>query len=416
MVHHEVRGRLTRRATALAAVAAALALVASGCRERKSAADQYGAIVGEATPAIERVVGLRFKTPPRYAIRSKSQVRSYVLAQLSDTATKRDIAGKESAYKLLGMLPDTLDLTKLLTDLLSEQVVGFYDPHTKLLYIVSGSSPDEIRTVVYHELVHALQDQYVNLDSIQKQLGDNDGETAKQSVFEGQAMFDGLTAQLGKEDLAVTLPGGWDRVRESIRDNRAEMPVYSSAPLLIQETLLFPYLSGAEFVRTYRNREHHDVNYADMPVSTAQIIHSYEYFNTRDNPTPVSFALPSGLKPAYSNDLGEFETRLFLYQFINKQDDAVSGATGWNGDRYVLFDTAHGHGIAWAIVWDAGDAAANYYALAQRVSDLRKRAGRTITVSTGQINGRPVVLWVDVPAGDGPKVVTLANVRIGAKK
>ena len=137
--------------------------------------------------------------------------------------------------------------------------------------------------------------------------------------------------------------------------------------------------------------------FTDMPVSTEQIMHNGAYFGTRDNPTAVTIVPASGTA-AYSNDLGEFETRLFLYQHLDRQDDAVRGAAGWDGDRYVVLDAAGGKAIAWASVWDTPADAADFYALAQQVRDAWKRAGRTVTVTTGEVAGRPVVLWTDFPS------------------
>ena len=68
----------------------------------------------------------------------------------------------------MGLLPDSLDLRKFMLSLLTEQIVGYYDPTTKVLYIVQGASDEMVGVTVSHELVHALQDQYINLDSLQK--------------------------------------------------------------------------------------------------------------------------------------------------------------------------------------------------------------------------------------------------------
>ena len=116
----------------------------------------YGSIVAKAIPAVEKAVGLPFKTPPRVEVRTKAQVRDYVLGQISDSSAKRQIAGQSSAYKLLGMIPDTLDLPALMTKLLEEQIVGFYDPKTKVLYVVQGSPKESAQLIITHELVHAL--------------------------------------------------------------------------------------------------------------------------------------------------------------------------------------------------------------------------------------------------------------------
>ena len=398
---------------------AAIACIAtaSGCRRSpQSAGGPYGDIVAQAVPAIEKAIGLRFKHPPKVEVRSRGQVRQYVLKQLTDTANMREIAGQSIAYKLLGMIPDTLDMPKLMTKLLDEQIVGFYDPETKVLYVVDGSPKEEARVIVTHELVHALQDQYVNLDSIQKLTTDNDRQSAAQAVFEGEAVYEQVQAMLGPGNIAVGLPGGWDRVRQSIRNNEAAMPVYAGAPMVIQETLIFPYLSGAEFVKAFHVREPGKVPFMDLPVSTAQVIHPDQFFGKRVAPTRVSFAPISGLTPSYSNDLGEFETRLFLYQQSNNVDDAARAASGWNGDRYITFQTPRGPGIAWASVWVSAPQGADFYRSAQSADSARQsvQRGRSVTITTGIVNGRPVVLLVDVPTGVAVPA-TLRDVRLNGE-
>ena len=400
---------------ALAGLAVA-APMASCRRPPQSGSGPYGDIVAQAIPAVEKAVGLRFKTPPKIEVRSKDQVRAYVLKQLADSNTMRDIAGQAAAYKLLGMIPDTLDLARLMTRLLDEQIVGFYDPETKVLYVVQGSPRESAQLIVTHELVHALQDQYVNLDSIQKLTHDNDRQTAAQAVFEGQAVYEQVHAMLGPGNLAVGLPGGWDRVRESIRNNEAAMPVYASAPMVIQETLIFPYLSGAEFVKTFREREPGRVPFNDLPASTAQILHINEFFGKRVAPTPVSFAPVAAVTPVYSNDLGEFETRLYLYQHLNNVDDAAAAASGWNGDHYITFNTPKGPAMAWASVWLNTTQAANFYNAVQRVATARDAPahGRAVRITTADVSGRPVVLLVDTPSGV-PAPISIGDVRLGPK-
>lgn len=396
---------------------AVLALTAAlpSCRRAQDAGKgPYAAVVAEAVPAIEQAVGLKFKTPPKLETRSKDQVRQFVLREIETPKAQAALAGTEVAYKLLGMIPDTLQLKPLFVNLLSEQIVGYYDPKTKILYVVDGSPKDVAQVTVTHELVHALQDQYVSLDSVQNMQGDNDREVAAQSVFEGQAVYVQLQSMLGSGNVAVNMPGGWERVRQAIRENQASMPIYASAPLVIQETLIFPYLSGTEFIKNYTEREH-GVPYNNMPVSTEQVMHPAAFFGKRDEPTAVSFAPNTGGPHVYDNDLGEFETRLFLFQHLQSQDDAVRGAAGWDGDRYLVYKTPQGNAIAWATVWDTKADAADFYALLQRVIDARQSAApgeRTMKATTGEIAGRPVVLMEDVPAGANPNAVTLTNVQL----
>ena len=412
----------------IAALAAVLLL--SACSEKKTSSysGPFGREVGEAVPAIEKAVGLKFKTPPKVETRSKAQVREFVTAQITDPLAAREMAGMSEAYKRLGMIPDSLNLQKFLIDLLEEQIVGYYDPKTKVLYVVSDAPKETASLTIMHELVHALQDQYISLDSMQHIEGMNDRQSAAQAVFEGQAVFEQISAMMGGPGVAMNLPGGWDRVRDMIRDNQSSMPIFARAPTVIQETLIFPYLSGAEFVRNFKDRNAGKSIFEDMPVSTEQILHPTAFFGTRDAPTTVTIPALRGVTPAYQNSLGEFETRLFLFSHLKDQNDAVQGASGWDGDRYALFDTGGGKGIAWATVWDSQADASEFFDLLGKIAVKRYEAtttsstgslsksyagkGRSVTISTDEVGGRPVVLYVDVPAGANTSVLDLSAITL----
>src|SRR5438477_9707953 len=409
--------RQIRRSFAVAG-AGLLALVPACESQKPKYEGPYAAEIAEAVPMIEKAVGLKYKTPPKVETRSKEQVREFVIKQFTDSLATHDIAGQEAAYKRLGMIPDTLKLQPFLTSLLEEQIVGYYDPHTKVLYVVNGSPKDMAQLTITHELVHALQDQYISMDSVQKVRDDNDRLSAAQAVFEGQAVYEQISIMLGGSNIAINLPGGWDRIREMIRENQSAMPIFAAAPKVIQETLIFPYLSGAEFYRNYKERKPGSSIYNDMPVSTEQIIHPAAFFVTKDNPTRVTFGTLTNATKVYENDLGEFETRLFLYQQLNDQNEAVRGASGWDGVRYAVVNTPQGQGIVWLTVWDSQVEAGEFFHLAGQAvearyktkaaagsTDLQKRylgGGRTIQVSTFEIQGRPVVIYADVPTGANP--------------
>lgn len=409
--------------------AAALVSLVSACESQKPKYQgPYAAQVAEAVPQIEKAVGLKFKTPPKVETRSKEQVRQYIIKQISDSQSVRELAGEEAAYRRFGLIPDTLKLQPFLESLLVEQIVGFYDPHTKVLYIVDGSPKDLVATIVTHELVHALQDQYISLDSVQKAVGDNDRQAAAQSVFEGQAVYEQISIMLGGSNIAINLPGGWDRIREMIRETQSSMPVFASAPRVIQETLIFPYLSGAEFYRNYKERKPGSIIYKDMPVSTEQIIHPSAYFLKRDNPTRVTLGPLTNAKEVYENDLGEFETRLFLFQHLNDQNEAIRGASGWDGDRYAVVNTPQGPGIVWLTVWDSPVDAGEFYDLTGQAIEKRFSTkatagstnlvkkyspdGRELVLRTVEIAGRPVVIYEDLPAGANPDIINSGQVKL----
>ena len=113
-----------------------------------------------------------------------------------------------------------------------------------------------------------------------KSIGDADRATAAQAVIEGQAQFEQLSIMLGGSDNIALRVGGRNRIREMIRENQSAMPVFATAPMVIQESLLFPYLSGADFVQRFKERKGKANPLTNLPRSTEQILHTTAYFGT----------------------------------------------------------------------------------------------------------------------------------------
>lgn len=420
---------LPRRASVLC-IAALLALPA--CREAQTVAydGPYGELVRKYVPQIEKAVGLAFKRPPKVERRSPDEVRAFLEKEFNENIPPLELEGASRAYKLLGLLPDSLDLRKFMLRLLGEQVIGYYDPGTKVLYVVSDTSSGRsalVEVTLAHELVHALQDQYLPLDSIQKRRDDNDRQTAAQAVMEGQATYEQMSSMLGG-DVALRIPGGWGRVREMIRENQTAMPVFNSAPMLVQETLLFPYLSGAEFVRRFKEARAGQVPWEPLPASTEQVLHVEKYLA---NERPVQVTLPALLAgtKVYENDLGEFETRLFLFAALQDLGTSARSAEGWAGDQYVVASLPAGPGIAWVTVWDSAIDAGEFRDAAQRAAQRRLGAagtgagemkrfegkGRVVEIAAVMVQGKPAVIWTDVPTGSGARLIDAAKVRLTEK-
>ncbi len=407
--------------------------VLAGCRRAPAGEGPYAAKVAEYVPMIEKSVGRKFKTMPKLEVRTKDQVRAFLLKHLEDSIPQRELAGQEATFRVLGLIPDTLSLKKLFVPLLTEQIIGYYDPHTKVLYIVHGAPADYVGFTIMHELVHALQDQYVNLDSIENQTNDSDRQSAAQAVIEGQATYEQAVLMTGGPgNLVASLPGGWEQIRTMIRENTATQPVFANAPMVIQESLLFPYVNGADFVRRYHSRHPASMPFDSLPQSTEQILHDSAYFGARRD-LPIEVRLPAIAGSYYENDMGEFGTRLFFFKYLTNTNVAASAAAGWGGDRYAVVHTPKGDGIVWVSAWDTPLDGAEYVSaltatIAKRYADSSGKlpatpadkagarrydvGGRSIVVATREIDGRTVVSYTDVPAGTKTGLFDLAKVTL----
>jgi len=395
-------------AVVVLALAAVTWRAAAHARGSTSGHMDLTARVAATVPKVEHAVGLPFKSPPKVEVRSKDQVRAFLERQYDDPRQARELAGTAAAFKLLGLIPDSMDLRKESENLLTEQIAGFYDPKTKVLYVIQGENDEMLDQVVPHELVHALQDQYVNLDSIENAEGDDDRLLAAQAVFEGQAVYEQLVIMSGGTAFTARLPEMWDRLRETIRDSRSSMPEFAKAPPIIQEVTIFPYINGLEFIKQYYDHFPTQQPYTNLPTSTQQVLSEAAYFSTpKMAPLRVTLPKPATGTVRYENTLGEFQTRVYLNEQLNDQNAAIRGAAGWAGDRYQVIDMPGGPAMVWISVWDNSVDAAQFVDLLSQTADHRfgksaahrtwTRGTRTVTVTPVQVQGRPAVLYVDTP-------------------
>ncbi|MGD2136511.1 MAG: hypothetical protein PVF27_10135, partial [Gemmatimonadales bacterium] len=371
--------------------AVSFALVACEGESSAQADERARELATQLTPVVERIVGLPFKTPPVIAVRTRQQVGEYLAAKLDDDLPAQELAGMSVAYRLFRLLPDTLDLRALMLSLYTEQVVGYYDPDSAALYVVAESDPAILRLTMAHELVHALQGQYVPLNELIERTGANDEKMAAQAVLEGQATLVAFRALLSEQEFA-RLEGFSTTYRRALQQQFASMPVFGSAPRVIREGLVFPYLEGADFIRWFSEAYPDTVPFGPrLPRSTEQILHPDRY---RGQDAPVRLATDTA-GAVYSDGLGEFETRILLTELTGNESSGRAGALDWDGDRYVVRDAPGGSALVWWSVWDHERAAAKVATLLERYWLPGVAAHRRAAVERITIDGLPGVRLVD---------------------
>lgn len=354
-------------------------------------------------PRLERLSGLDRLEPLRVRRQSREDARSYVAGRLEHEMPIDVREGVRRTYVALGLLPDTLDLEALLLDLYTEQVLGYYDPESRTLYVIEGADAASLQPVLAHELVHALQDQHANLDSLVARERGNDRQTAAHAAMEGHAMlvmFALLAEQAsGRSIDPADLPSPATELGPALAAQNEQFPVFRRAPAIIQQTLLFPYLSGADFVHQLWGARRPLPRYPApidslLPQSTEQVMRPLDRFiHERDEPTEVRFDESTAGEVRYENTFGMLETRIFLEEHLGRA--ARQYAHGWDGDRYRLFTGPGGDVLEWLSVWDSAEEADRF---ARAVRDAgERRAGRTVVVARLEYRGQPAVHVVDGP-------------------
>ena len=370
-------------------------VLAAGCRGAAPGTPSAQQLVDSLVPAVERAAHMKFKERPRVAMRSRDQVRAYLTAKLDAELPESRARGMEAAYRLFGLLPDSVRLRPLLLDLLSEQVIGYYDADSAMLFGVSGSPRDQLRLVMAHELVHALQGQYLPLDSIFHDVRSNDRLTAAQAILEGQA----TVASIGIYAPSAGQAAGdefWSMYGDQVREQQASMPVFSRAPLVVREGLIFPYVAGAEFMHWWETASGHGdtLPYGPrMPASTEQVLHPDHYAH---GDGPLTVVLDSGGTAAHEDVLGELETRALASQLNGRPRPDELPALGWGGDRYRVVDTPEGPALVWYLVFDDAAAAARFGRQAARLGTT-SRPGYRVEFGSAEVSGRPAMRYVIAP-------------------
>ncbi len=316
--------------------------------------------------------GLKLEKAIDRGVMSKSEIRARIVEILDREYTAEELDAEALGLKRLGLIPESTDYVKTMLDMLQEQIAGFYDQHEKKLFI-AGWAQRGGDMLMAHEIDHALQDQHFDLDAFMSADRKNgDSVAARQALVEGDGMALMLEFQMAQAKQAP--PWGNPMIMAVLRKGMEKGAVsLASVPLALREGLMFPYVSGVEFVAHFRKHKSWktiDAMYLKPPLSTEQILHPQKY-ESYERPIMISAKRPSGLagySEKVSNVMGEKSVELFLRSHGVRQGRAVTAAAGWGGDRLAVY-AREGHkgsklagtvGV-WFTSWDEARDAAEFF-------------------------------------------------------
>jgi hypothetical protein len=306
---------------------------------------EFIAAADEVLQDMSEITGLRLLTPLKKSLRSREEIRAYVIKQMNEEKNPAERYADARTAEAFGLLPKEFDLDTFMVKVLTEQIEGLYDPKAQEFYIADWSPPDEQRMVMAHELTHALEDQHFHIEAWSRAARPNeDAELARDAVLEGSAMaamVDYLMRGTGRslKDLPEFDP--------SMLFGELDMqntPALKSAPPFLKDALIFPYISGLNFsASVLKNSGWSALSnvFEKPPISTQQILHPAAY---KTGKTPSTVSLPSfdrmlgkDWTKLDENILGEFGWKEVLKQFLG-DDRAKTLAAEWNGDRYATYE------------------------------------------------------------------------------
>ncbi|MCA9832862.1 MAG: hypothetical protein KC435_02890 [Thermomicrobiales bacterium] len=279
-------------------------------------------------------------------------------ASMEEDFPAEDTADWQQVLVFMGYLDEDQDIAQIYTDLYSGQVLGYYDPTTKELVIISENEGDWSvvdQSTIVHEMTHAIQDQHYDLLAIQSEddVYTDDSYLAVTSMIEGDAVTS-ETIWLVRNDLIDAYN---DEVAEY--DNSA----LDTTPFFLQEATYFPYIQGADFIISFwQDGGWEAVNkvWENPPTTTEQILHPEKYL-AGEEAIPVAIADPTesmdGWRVLEYNQNGEFGMGLFLRNGGASDVDAGTASEGWGGDADYIVTNDEDTAMVWVSTWDTeGDA------------------------------------------------------------
>ena len=320
------------------------------------------------------LTGLPIRGVLRKQVVNRTEIRKYLAENLHREMTPADLHAQEAMLRAFGLVKRDFNLEDFLLTFYTEQAAGFYDPHTKTMYIADWIPEDMQGMVLAHELTHALQDQSWNLEQFLRAAHDNDDATsARLAVVEGYATAAMLAQYTAPLDLGQ-MPSLQPLMEMVIHQQFEEYPSFSKAPYFARLQALFPYVVGIGFTQQSLRQggwKSFEPVFQDPPEATKQIYDPPSYFSHQPLPH-VALEHPSALEHVpgliflSENVLGELGVRSVVGQLLS-EEEAESLGKEWSGDRYLLYE--HGDNLALVVRtrWSNSEASSAFFNAYRRV-------------------------------------------------
>ena len=319
-------------------------------------AKQLFSLVDELIKFSSDETGLPVKNTVKRQLTTRTAVESYLEEKFNEDQDAKRLQRDEIVLKKFGLLDRDFALKPFLLALLKEQIEAYYDSKTKTVNMLDWVDIDEQKPVLAHELTHALQDQHSDLEKWDDQTpddvsvdsaGDTDHlakdemDTARDAVAEGQAtaiMMNYILKPLGKS--LVKDPEVMDVLKQQMNGSE-NSPVMARAPLLLSESMLFPYREGLSFEQDVWMDQGKTAAFSGAldhpPTSSWEIINPREYEKHHIPSVPLLpdiHPLVDKLYQPYDiGQVGQLDVHI-LTELFGGDEASRNLSPAWNGGLY----------------------------------------------------------------------------------
>ncbi|MEP7059804.1 MAG: hypothetical protein ABI828_03650, partial [Actinomycetota bacterium] len=214
---------------------------------------------------VEEARGLRYNHPVQVEQISAATMAARVTKSFQGQYPPALYDRRTRAWRTIGVIPPTADIRTALLAFGSGQVVGYYDPASGALVIISDSDPTltvSEHYVLAHELTHAIDDQHFGLSRLDPLIKNCQDErfAAAVAAVEGNAQYFARQVILAHPST------------DGVGDTGGGLP--AGVPPFISDLELWSYTAGERFITAIESSGGTKaINRVliNLPVSTEQI-------------------------------------------------------------------------------------------------------------------------------------------------
>jgi len=312
--------------------------------------------VDEIMRFVSKDTGLPLHHEIKKELIGRDAVQKYVEEKMAEDEDQKSMERSEVVLKKFGLLPREFHLRSFLIQLLREQIAAFYDSKKKTVFMLNWLTIESQKPIMAHELTHALQDQTIDLekwmddarkdtkrstDPDNAEMDVDEESSARSAVAEGQGMAVMIDYSLAESGKTIKdFPRLVDMYIERMNiDDGA--PLLASAPLLLRESLMFPYRDGLRFVDAVLMAGGVDRAFTALlyepPQSTHEVLMPQSYLRGEHMGAirlpNVGKTLGKGFKQYDVGSIGQFDMVIMLKQFVGEKV-ARELSPEWRGGIY----------------------------------------------------------------------------------
>lgn len=292
-------------------------------------------VVLEIETFVERERGLKFKRPVAVSLAGEGEFQSLLLADFDKQ--RPSLVEAQQVLGALGLVPPGFDLIEEERSLLSIAVGGFFEPESKRLVVRAAKITPFVREVLAHELTHALDDQWFDLNRPQLDGTDDESEFGFSGLVEGNAR------RIEDAYLFSLSPGEQAQAAIEQAGLLAQHPEIFDLPQILLALAQAPYDEGPLFVEALLDaggQTQLDDAFVSPPLTSEQILDPKRYLAGEG---PVAVPAPKADGPSANvGVLGELLLREMLFDSLASGAQVQRAITGWGGDSYVTWTDSAG--------------------------------------------------------------------------